>query len=79
MKRLLLIAVLALAACDDQPKQRAEQLWPTERPAQQPVKRVKITLRNVMHLTRTPKDGTTPQQIADEAINLLPDNMRVKR
>ena len=68
MKRLLLIAVLALAACDDQPKQRVEQILP---PAVQPVKRVKLTIKNVMHMTHTPKDGSTPQQIAQAAIEML--------
>ena len=76
MKRLIMIAVLALSACDDQPKQRVEQLWPAERvaPVVQPVKRVKLTMHNVMHMTHTPKDGTTPQQIAQAAIEMLRTN-----
>ena len=73
MKCLLLIAILSLAACDDQPKQRVEQLLPAERvaPAIQPIKRVKLTIKNVMHMTHTPKDGTTPQQIAQAALEML--------
>lgn len=71
MKYLIMIAVLALAACDDQPKQRVEQILPPAKHVTAKPPMVRITMQNVMHLTHTPHDGTTPQQIAQAAIELM--------
>lgn len=77
MKRLILIVMLAFAACDDQPKEKAEHLWqdddylpPVKMEIITPVKTKRAALPIPLDGRKappTPQDGKMPWVAAENA------------